>query len=767
MVTPRNKIAPLLVSMLLVTTALVPTMAGASEELRVVSDAEGDAVEEGGGAADLLELRAQTNATRLNFTIQVVDASDNPRLIQYRVDFTHDQSGNSYTAKVSYQTDGDLVSAFVGQEPIAASWSDNNLTLSIEREDVGSPAEGDDLIGVIAESRHGDNGDTFDDTDAGDYRIGNSAPDLASVSDKVVDEGQELKFNVTATDDDAVTLTAEDVPAGASFTDGGDADGDGTYNGTFEWTPDLSQAGDYDVTFVADDGDVTSSQTVQITVNDVTGFPEIEPIPDQTVDEGATLSFTVTATDPNGDAITLDNETALPGSATFTDEGDPDGDGTYNGTLDWTPDFDKAGTYTVTFVAEDSSGLSSTEDVNITVEDVNSAPSIDPVENQTVEEGNVTSFSLTATDAEGDTVTWNVSDLPEGAVFNDTGDADGDGTYNATFEWNTTTSDAGDYEPTFVADDGTNTNDVTVGISVTEKAAPELDPIDDQFVDEGTSVSLTLTANDPDGDTPLVFDNTTALPDGASLAEEGVFSWDTEQGDAGTYEIGVSVSDGSLSDTGTLTIYVLETNGAPTIDAPSTVDLFEAQTASFEVTATDPDGDELVLTASGLPTNATFVDNGDGTASFEWTPTFDEAGSYAVSFTADDDDLQDTVTTTISVADDAPVLEIEMRHSTISATEDPKVSASVSMANSGEGLGNVQIDVTAYWSDSASEELRFEQEASGRTTSTGESLITLDRDVQDLVNAPGEHIVEASVTWEDPATGETFDLSDSTSYTVS
>lgn len=766
MVTPRNKIAPLLLSMLLVTTALVPTMAGASEELLVVSDEEGDAVEEGGGAADLTELRAQTNATRLNFTIQVVDASDNPRLIQYRVDFTNNQT---YTAKVSYQTDGDLVSAFVGQEPIDASWSDNNLTLSIEREDVGSPSDGDNLTGISAESRHGEDGSTFDLTDAGEYRVGNSAPDLASISDKTVDEGQNLNFDVTATDADGddVSLSAEGVPSGASFTVVGDDDGDGTYNATFDWTPDFDQAGDYEVTFIADDGDVTSSQTVQITVNNVTGVPEIEPIADKTVDEGATLAFTVTATDPNGDTIALDNETALPGSATFTDEGDADGDGTYNGTFEWTPDFDKAGTYAVTFVAEDSSGLSSTEDVNITVVDVNSAPSIDPVANQTVEEGNVTSFNLTATDAEGDTITWSASDLPSGANFTDGGDADGDGTYNATFEWNTTTSDAGDYAPSFTADDGTNVSTVEVGVSVTEKAAPELDPIDEQFVDEGDSLSLTLSASDPDDDTPLVFDNTTALPDGASLAEEGVFSWDTKQGQAGTYEIGVSVSDGSLSDTGTLTVYVLETNGAPTIDAPSTVDVFEAEPVSFEVTATDPDGDELVLSASGLPADAAFVDNGDGTGSFEWTPDFDDAGSYSVSFTADDDDLQDTVTTTIEVADDAPVLDIEMRHATVSATEDPKVTASVSMANSGEGLGNVQIDVTAYWSDAASEEVRFEQEASGRTTSSGESLITLDRDVQDLVNAPGEHIVEASATWEDPVTGETFDLSDSTSYTVS
>lgn len=772
--TQRNTIAPLLLSMLLVTTAFVPTMAGASEEMQVVSDAEGDAAEEGGAAADLLELRAQTNATRLNFTLQVVDASDHPRLIQYRVDFTHDQSGNSYTAKVSYQTDGDLVSAFVGQEPIDASWSDDNLTLSIEREDVGSPAEGEDLSGVSAESRHGENGDTFDDTVAGDYRIGNSAPDLASIGDKTIDEGQNLNFIVSATDadGDAVSLSASGVPAGASFTSDGDSDGDGTYNATFDWTPDFDKAGTYDVTFVADDGAATSTQTVQITVNDVSGAPEIAPIEDKTVDEGATVDFNVTATDPNGDAITLTNasDSPIPEDANFIvddGDGDPDNDGTYNATFVWTPDSTASGVYDLTFVAEDSSGLSTTEDVTITVEDVNSAPSIETVPPQEVEEGNTTSFTLTATDAEGDTITWSASQLPAGASFTDEGDPDGDGTYNATFTWDTTTSDAGDYAPIFTADDGSNTNGELVLISVTEKAAPELDPIDAQFVDEGDSVSLTLIASDPDDDTPLVFNNTTALPAGASLAEEGVFTWDTEQGDAGTYEVGVSVSDGSLSDTDTLTIYVLETNGAPTIEATSTsIDVFEGQTASFEVTTTDPDGDQLTLSASSLPADASFADGGDGTASFSWTPAFGDAGSHVVSVTADDGHLSDTVTTTIDVESDTPVLEVEMRHDTVSPTEDPRVSASVVMENSGDPLGAVQIDVTAYWNDSASEELRFEQQASGQTASNGESLITLDRDVQDLVNAPGEHIVEASASWEDPATGQTFDLSDSTSYTV-
>ncbi len=92
----------------------------------------------------------------------------------------------------------------------------------------------------------------------------NHAPELAAIGPQATDEGTNLDFEVTASDIDGTTpsLSTSTLPTGAGFTD----DGDGT--GDFNWTPDGSQSGIYQITFHAGDGLLTDSEVVTITVND-------------------------------------------------------------------------------------------------------------------------------------------------------------------------------------------------------------------------------------------------------------------------------------------------------------------------------------------------------------------------------------------------------------------------------------------------------------------------------------------------------------------
>lgn len=70
--------------------------------------------------------------------------------------------------------------------------------------------------------------------------------------------------------------------------------------------------------------------------------------------------------------------------------------------------------------------------------------------------------------------------------------------------------------------------------------------------------------------------------------------------------------------------------------------LAEAGTVVFVVHATDADGTIPVLTAAPLPVGASFVDRGDGTADFSWTPAEGQSGSYGITFRASDGALEDT-----------------------------------------------------------------------------------------------------------------------------
>src|ERR1041385_6848838 len=69
--------------------------------------------------------------------------------------------------------------------------------------------------------------------------------------------------------------------------------------------------------------------------------------------------------------------------------------------------------------------------------------------------------------------------------------------------------------------------------------------------------------------------------------------------------------------------------------APSSLTVGQGQNVNFTVTATDAQSRHVVLSATGVPAGATFVDNGDNTGTFNWTPTSSQDGTYFVTFQGD------------------------------------------------------------------------------------------------------------------------------------
>jgi VCBS repeat-containing protein len=183
----------------------------------------------------------------------------------------------------------------------------------------------------------------------------NDAPRLDAIGAKTVTEAELLAFTVHATDpeDDPIAYSAPNKPDGAHL----DA-----IPGAFEWTPGCAAAGSYTVTFKATDSGTPSlsgEEDVTITVNPTNCPPALDPIADQQVTEGQLLKFIVTATDPDGDSVTLSAPGTLPLGATFTPA---------SGLFSWRPRFDQAGTYSgISFRAEDPGGLGDTLEVTVRV----------------------------------------------------------------------------------------------------------------------------------------------------------------------------------------------------------------------------------------------------------------------------------------------------------------------------------------------------------------------------------------------------------------
>jgi hypothetical protein len=92
------------------------------------------------------------------------------------------------------------------------------------------------------------------------------------------------------------------------------------------------------------------------------------------------------------------------------------------------------------------------------------------------------------------------------------------------------------------------------------------------------------------------------------------------------------------------------------LSAPATVSVAEGGTVAFAVTATEETGRVVALSATDLPPGATFVDNGDNTGSFSWSPPVGSANTYRVAFHGDNGmGAVDTAYTQITVAAPPPV----------------------------------------------------------------------------------------------------------------
>jgi len=185
-------------------------------------------------------------------------------------------------------------------------------------------------------------------------------PVLDNIGNQDVDELTNLAFTVTATDADTaqndLVFSLSGEPTGASITSGGG----------FSFTPtEIQGPGMYTFDVIVSDDStppLTDNETITVTVTEVNDFPVLDPITNQTVEVLETLSFTVTATDPDLPAQTL----------TFSMESGPTGMSITNaGVLSFTPTLDQGpAIYTAEIKVGDGTGFVDIE--GFTVEVTNS-----------------------------------------------------------------------------------------------------------------------------------------------------------------------------------------------------------------------------------------------------------------------------------------------------------------------------------------------------------------------------------------------------------
>ncbi|MFQ5966663.1 MAG: Ig-like domain-containing protein, partial [Acidimicrobiia bacterium] len=449
-----------------------------------------------------------------------------------------------------------------------------------------------------------------------------------------------------------LTFSLEGVPpAGASID---------PVSGVFSWTPSEAQGpGVYPVTVrVTDDGtpSLFDEEIVSVTVNEVNVVPVLSPIGAQSGDEGTLITFTATATDADvpANGLTFSLEGVPPAGASI----DP-----VSGVFSWTPsEAQGPGVYPVTVrVTDDGTpNLSDDESFTVTVNEINQAPTVGPIADQSTDEGVLVSVPASASDPDtpANTLTWSATGLPSGLSINpSTGEISGIVDYTA--------AAGSPYSVTIIAtDDGTP--NLSGQTSFTWTVIDNLNPVanpDIYNLTEGTSITISapgVLANDVDPENdPLTASLVAAPTEGTlTLSSDGSFTY-VHQGPGSTDDSFIyQLSDGTGNfSVGVVTLEIDEANLAPS-PADDSLTINEDTPMEIPVTAndTDPNGDPLTVTSVTQPSAGAAVITSTG--SVRYVPSVDYWGTTSFTYTVSDGrggEATATVNVNVLAVNDVPV----------------------------------------------------------------------------------------------------------------
>jgi hypothetical protein len=172
--------------------------------------------------------------------------------------------------------------------------------------------------------------------------------------------------------------------------------------------------------------------------------------------------------------------------------------------------------------------------------------------------------------------------------------------------------------------------------------------------DEDTPRAITLTAIDTD---PLTYTVVTTPTFGLLTGTPPNLTYTPNADYFGPDAFTFRANDGTFdSNVATISLTVRPVNDAPRLALLDDVVMDEGESRSVFVSAADPEGDAITLSASGLPAFASFADNGNGRGTLTLTPGFAAAGIYShASVRASDSLLSSTREFTITVNDAPPL----------------------------------------------------------------------------------------------------------------
>ncbi|MDF1780153.1 MAG: putative Ig domain-containing protein, partial [Alcanivoracaceae bacterium] len=358
-----------------------------------------------------------------------------------------------------------------------------------------------------------DGGSLFSSTGAATTDCGTSQNLPPIFSSEPVLQGKEgenyqYQLSVSDADGDVITLQLLQAPVGMTLN-----------SGLVNWLPTFEQSGEHTVVLEASDANHRVEQTFTIAVDDTNRAPEIMSHPLTTAQEGSSYNYQILAKDADDDDL---DYALLTG---------PQGIGISNeGLLSWDLDFNSSGIYQIGVSVTDGNEIV-TQEFSLVIANTNRAPVFESSPLLAVNEGELYSYRLQASDADSDLLAITLISGPSGMFL----DQD-------LLSWSPGYDQAGTHQVVLAVTDGDATTEQNFLVAVTDiNRVPYFSSQPISSAIEGEAYLYRLAVEDDDGDALQL--SLTSAPLGLVL-DPTSDSLEWTQPVAGDFAVVVSADDG-------------------------------------------------------------------------------------------------------------------------------------------------------------------------------------------------------------------------------
>jgi RHS repeat-associated protein len=370
----------------------------------------------------------------------------------------------------------------------------------------------------------------------------------------------------------------------------------------------------------------TVSQT--FSVNVVTQLtdqpPAIVTTPPLAATVGRQYTYNAQATDPDNDPLMWSFDKAPPGMSVDRQLG----------TIRWTPTADEVGAQTAVLRVNDGQGGFAVQNIPVIVRSVDVPPVITSTPPTEAAVGLAYTYQVQASNAEHDPLLFSLPAAPAAMTINAT---------SGLIQWTPTTAEVGPQTVTVQADDGQGGVAVQTYTVVVSATPPDQPPVITSMPTR-TAIAATLyqyqvTASEPENQG--VQFALAAAPAGMTIdATSGLVQWTPSPAQAGqaggvpqVEPVTVTATDpGGNAASQRFVLTVRAVNHPPAITSAPVTTVLPGALYSYDVQASDPDGDPLTYHLDTAPQGMTV----DAQGRIRWSPAAADLGDQPVALTVSD-----------------------------------------------------------------------------------------------------------------------------------